>query len=170
MSMEKQHLVFFAIGLLLSPFMLLADEPTHIEISGRNGDRQLFDLMSFNRITFGENSMKLSRSEAPDFNAPELLYSQFNRIAFISEVLSDVDEEISTGIAICYIAEDKALEIIGEEYEDFDIKIYNALGLLIQHTKSATNERIYLNNLTSGVFIAIATNGRNNLRVKFIVK
>lgn len=133
------------------------------------------DLADLNRITFGDNSMIVSSSKDQTKESIELLYSLYHHLEIGDEIPTDLDasiDEISdeSNYRIYFDAQSKSLYLQSVEDAEFKIGIFNVSGNLLLTSELSNGDALMLETLSSGVYIAVATDGKNKISLKFIVK
>ncbi len=139
--------------------------------SGGSPDEQVIDLSKLNRITFGDNSLKLSSSSNPDEEEIELLYSLFHHLEIknanplptgIEEIANDAEA------SLVYLKEINSLLIQDSENNLYSVGLFDMKGSLLHSCKVEGGATISFPSLVAGTYIAIATDGIHKLTLKFI--
>lgn len=138
--------------------------------TGASESKHVLDLEKFNRITFGENSMTITHSDHPE-NQIELLYSAFHRFQIGNDIptVSGLDEIPETDVnSFFYDSRTQLLSIKGESETIFSIGIFNVNGTLVCRTNLRGGESVSLETLEPAVYIAVAVNGKDVKKIKFV--
>lgn len=170
--MGKTSTVLIVTCMALTGLPLCAqNEITHIVISGQTGESQSFELLKYNRIVFGNNSMHLSSSLNPEIMSAELSYSTFKHIDFTDKPLSSLDEIIVSDASLVYHSREKALEVVANDiYEPFTIYVTNTGGAVVANLKTLPGYKVYLPSLPVGFYVAVAFNNDIQLKTKIIIQ
>ena len=175
--MKNIHIVKTTILLLfimVSAANSFADEVPCIVLSGASEKNINIELAKYNRIYFNENSVTVSSTSDENLKDIELLYSLFNHLEFKNAIPSDessnVSETIANGVNRLRYLDNKSLIIDSEHNTEFVVGVFNPSGTLIVSTRAQANNIISLEHLSSGVYLAIATNEGIKLSIKFVVR
>lgn len=142
--------------------------------TGNSGATNCIDLNKLNRITFGENEMTISSSK--DGNEPEvtLLYSMFNRLEIGDAVPTDLTAvetvEADGNAKLCFNADSKSLEVYSGSDKPYSIGIFSLSGTMIATSNMKAGQSLSIGTLADGTYIAVATDGKSQLTLKFILK
>lgn len=155
----------------LIPNLMKAEEPAFIVISGNAEFTKTLELNKYNRITFYDECISLSSSKDDTIERIDLLYSLYNHIKFSNEGnVSVADINTTTSTLSCDIYS-KTLNLYTQDNAaDYNLGIFSANGTMIYCDKFTSDGKYSISNLMSGVYIAVATNGKTNLTLKFIIK
>lgn len=152
--------------LLLFPFFAPAESLLSIRIDGKDGNTIQVNGEKYTRICFKDDSFILASQDSSNDDI-ELFYSVFNRISFpeyssIFELPSDNDYSIKVVGG--------NLSILGPENDTFHVRVFDSKGILHLEKTIEAQQNVALNNLNSGMYIALATNDTTHVSIKFIVK
>ena len=142
--------------------------------SGNAEKEHCIDLSSLNRITFGDNSMVISSSKDASKESVELLYSLYHHLEIRDENPTDngasvnVISENSTS-RIYVDAKSKLLYLRSTDDTTFHLGVFNVSGNLLLTSDLSNGDAVTLEALSSGVYIAIASDGKTKLNLKFIL-
>lgn len=132
------------------------------------------DLSVFNRITFVENGMLLTSSKNVTEEEVLLLYSMYNRMetgAAIPTISVDVDKIVAeSNDALHFDAAAKTIHLQSGSDKEFAIGVFTPEGAMAATAKISADMPLSLQNLASGIYIAIATDGKTSMTLKLILK
>lgn len=142
--------------------------------TGNSDAKHHIDLSKQNRITFGEEGMTISSTADNDIPDVMLLYSLFNRIEFgdanptppagVEEVEIDADSRL------IFTGDSKSIVIESTSELPFSIGIFSTSGTLIATSEAYAGQSLSVEALTPQAYIAVASDGRSKLILKFIIK
>ncbi len=136
--------------------------------TGASETKHVLDLEEFNRITFGEHSMTVTHSDHPE-NQIELLYSAFHRFEVGDGIATDIIEIPNEGsVEILYNKPEQTLQLTGDGDSVYSTGIFSLNGTLVCRTNLRYGESVSLESLEPGVYIAIAVNGDDIRKIKFV--
>lgn len=143
--------------------------------SGNTGDELCIDLATLNRITFGDNSMIVSSSKDSNSKSIELLYSLYHHLEIGDGTPSDFGTSVNVILddpdsRIYLDAQSKLLYLQTTSDSEFQIGIFNVRGDLILTSELSNGDALMLESLSSGVYVAVATDGKTKISLKFILK
>lgn len=164
--------MFWMVGFVLL-FSLLCNADTKVPcliFSGKAETEHSIDLSKLNRITFGDNSMVISSSNDDAEPYIELLYSLYHHLeigdakpAGIEQLGDNVDSRIHFDFT------SKILYLQTPSEKRFSIGIFNVGGQLVHIAEVYGGNGVTLGNLSTGVYVAVATDGNIKLNLKFII-
>lgn len=141
--------------------------------SGNADEVHCFDLASLNRITFGDNSMIISSSKDASKESVELLYSLYHHLELGDETptnigtsIDDIPDDSTSRIYVD--SQSKLLYLQTTSDNKFKVGVFDISGNLLLTSELYNGDAITLESLTSGVYIAIASDGKTKLNLKFI--
>ena len=142
--------------------------------SGNAETEHSIDLASLNRITFGDNSMVISSSKDDVRESVELLYSLYHHIEIGDAAPTDSEsqiEPVSDDAAPRIYVDAPAKLLFLESGSDvkFSIGVFNISGRLLLTSELNNGDAVTLEALSPGVYIAVATDGKTKLTLKFIL-
>ena len=143
--------------------------------SGNAEKEHCIDFSSLNRITFGDNSMVISSSKDSSKKSVELLYSLYHHLEIGDEtptdIVTSVDDVISDdSTSRIYVdANSKLLYLQTTSDAKFHVGIFNVNGNLLLTSELNSGDAVTLDGLTPGVYIAVASDGKTKLNLKFIL-
>ncbi|MDE6648299.1 MAG: T9SS type A sorting domain-containing protein [Muribaculaceae bacterium] len=174
--MKRNHITAFGwlTGLLISCYCTAkAQEAVPCLIFTGNSDTEYcIDLDKLNRLTFGDDGITVSSSS--DSTQPEvtLLYSLFHHLEIGNASPTDpagADAvEAESGSQLRYIADTRSIALDSSSEAPYSIGIFSLKGTLIASSKMSAGQTLSVGSLTAGTYIAVATNGNNQLTLKFI--
>ncbi|MDE7419566.1 MAG: T9SS type A sorting domain-containing protein [Muribaculaceae bacterium] len=176
--MKRNHIIkvgWFA-GLVMSCFcQTQAQEAVPCLIfTGNYGTPNCIDLNKLNRITFGEDEMTISSSTESNEPAVTLLYSMFNRLEIGDAVPTDLTAveivEAEGNAKLCFNADAKALTLESGSNKPYSIGIFSLSGTMIATSNMKAGQSLSIGTLADGTYIAVATDGKSQLTLKFILK
>lgn len=174
--MKKLKPGLFAVlwlGLAVSFQLKATDEKPCFVFSGASSSQNNFDLEKYNRITFKDNAFILSSSKDEQVSDMELLYDLFNHLEFKGGVPS---EETGVGLTenkdwnLQYDADTREIILISDNSEEYVLGIFDLGGNLLISSRLVSNTGFRIENLSNGIYIAIAAQGDKQQTLKFIVK
>ena len=141
--------------------------------SGNAEKEHCIDLSSLNRITFGDNSMVISSSKDASKESVELLYSLYHHLEIGDETPSDiasVDVISDDSTSRIYVdAKSKLLYLQSTDGAKFQLGVFNVSGNLLLISDLSNGDAVTLEALSSGVYIAVASDGKTKRALKFIL-
>lgn len=142
--------------------------------SGNAEKEYCIDLSSLNRITFGYNSMVISSSKDASKESLELLYSLYHHLEIGDETPTDIGASVDVisedSISRIYVdAKSKLLYLQSKDDTTFHIGVFNISGNLMLTSDLSNGDAVTLESLSSGVYIAVASDGKTKLNLKFIL-
>lgn len=176
--MKRNHII--RVGWLTGVFLSCFCQAKAQEIvpclifTGNAETADCIDLNKLNRITFGEDGMTISSST--ESNEPEvtLLYSMFNRLEIGDAVPTDLTAveiiEAEGNAKLCYNADSKSLALYSGSDKPYSIGIFSLSGTMIATSVMRGGQSLSIGALTDGTYIAVATDGKSQLTLKFILK
>ncbi len=160
------------VSLLLGLSSVFAEQKPCLILSGSGGTDYAVDLMKFNRIAFGEESMTLSNSSSSD--APlEILYSAYNRfkVGDAEPTVESAIDEIAgeSPIQLTYSRSDRSLTLTADGCDEtFSVGVFNMNGTLILHGELRPGESLAVESLGSGAYVAVAVGKDFSQSLKFV--
>lgn len=140
--------------------------------SGNAEKEYCIDLSSLNKITFGDNSMVISSSKDASKEPVELLYTLYHHLE-IGDGIPESSVEVITEDASSRIyvdAQSKLLYLETACDSKFQIGVFNVSGNLMMISELSNGDALTLDALSAGVYIAVASDGKTQLKLKFILK
>ncbi len=141
--------------------------------TGNSETEHCIDLSKLNRITFGDDGMTVSSSTGDSTEKVKLLYSLFNRIKIDDAVPTEsagLDEvEIDADSRMVFQRDTKSIVIESPSDLPYSIGIFSLNGSLIAMSTANAGQSLSVEALTTGAYIAVATNGDSKLTLKFII-
>lgn len=144
--------------------------------SGNAEAERCIDLASFNRITFGENSMTISSSRDANKESLELFYSLYHHLEIRDADPTDINDGSVDAISEdstsrIYVDEQaKLLHLQSTSDTEYSIGVFNISGHLLLTCELKNGDAITLDVLSPGIYIAVASDGKTKLSLKFILK
>ena len=149
------------------------DEVPCLIFTGNSDKEYCIDLATLNRITFGNEGMTISSSKDDTVEEVQLLYSLFHHLEIGNanpSGSSGIDEINADGNSrLIFSAETKSLVLESTSPEHFTVGIFNLQGRLIATSQVRAGQSLAVDELVTGVYIAVATNGETKLTLKFII-
>ncbi|MDE5976459.1 MAG: T9SS type A sorting domain-containing protein [Muribaculaceae bacterium] len=160
---------------LLSSLFCKADTKVPCFIFSGNAETEhSIDLAKLNRITFGDNSMIISSSKDESNESVELLYSLYHHLEIGDGKPSGsisgtetIDNHSDTRLQIDGIS--KLLYLQSASDLMFSIGIFDINGKLLQTCELKNGDAMTLEFLSPGIYVALATDGKIKLNLKFIL-
>lgn len=142
--------------------------------SGNAETEHSIDLAKLNRITFGNNSMIISSSKDDASQSVELLYSLYHHLEIGDAIPTDLESGIESvdtdsDSRIYVDAQAKLLYLQSASSAKFSIGIFNISGHLLMTAELNDGDAVTLEALTPGMYIALASDGKTKLSLKFIL-
>lgn len=142
--------------------------------SGNAEKERCIDLASLNRITFGDNSMVISSSKDASKETFELLYSLYYHLKIGDEIPTDATSSVDLisddSTSRIYVdANSKLLFLQTSSETKFQVGVFNVSGKLLLTSELSNGDAVTLDALSSGVYIAVASDGKTKLNLKFIL-
>ncbi len=167
------------MGLLVSAFLAFSgtgratDEVPCLVFTGHSSnEKRCLDLATFNRITFGKDSMTISSPK--DVEPVTLLYSAFHHLEIHNDIPDNGSGVENIGIngdsKFFYNSQTNALHLTAEPGEVYTVGVFDVDGRLMLTSSLQGGESLSTEALSGGVYIAIAINGESKLTLKFIKK
>lgn len=160
---------------LLSCLVSKADTIVPCLIFSGNADTEhSIDLAKLNRITFGNNSMVISSSKDDASQSVELLYSLYHHLEIGDATPTDLESGIESVDAdsdsrIYVDTQAKLLYLQSASAAKFSIGIFNISGHLLLSAELNNGDAATLETLSPGMYIAVASDGKTKLSLKFIL-
>ena len=176
--MKRNHIikVGWLAGVVISCFCLTkADEAVPCLIfTGNSGTPHCIDLNKLNRITFGEEEMTISSSKESNEPTVTLLYSMFNRLEIGDAVPTDLTAveivKAEGNAKLRFNVDTKTLALESASDKPYSIGIFNLSGTMIATSNMKAGRSLSIATLPEGTYIAVATDGKSQLTLKFILK
>lgn len=161
-----------SFALLSCPFCKAETKVPCLIFSGNAEKVHCIDLSSLNRITFGDYSMVISSSKDASKESIELLYSLYHHLEIgdmpPSDITTSVDEISVASISQIYVdAKSKLLYLQTSSDAKFHVGIFNVNGNLLLSSELNSGDAVALDTITPGVYIAVASDGKTKLNLKF---
>lgn len=141
--------------------------------TGNSETQHCIDLAKQNRITFSSDGFAVSSSAGNSNPNVKLLYSMFNHIEIGDAVpteTSSIDEiEDDANSRIIFMPDSKSILLESSSDSPFAIGIFSLKGILIATSEIYAGHSLPLEGLSSGMYIAVATDGTAKLTLKFIL-
>ena len=143
--------------------------------SGNAENEYCIDLSLLNRITFGDNSMVISSSKDASKESVELLYSLYHHLEIGDAIPTDIGASVNIisddSISRIYVDAQSKLLYLQTTYDaTFQIGIFDICGSLLLTSELSNGYAITIETLSPGVYIAVASDGKTNLNLKFTLK
>jgi len=132
------------------------------------------DLARYNRIHILKDGMKVSNATDNNKKSIVLPLSNYHRfqvgsaVPIVDSGLEQIETESLTHLR--FISETKSLMIESPSESTFIIYIYDMDGEQIATSHMRDGQSLSVSALTMGVYMAVATDGKTNLTLKFILK
>ena len=156
---------------LLSCFFGRAETRVPCFIFSGNAEKgYCIDLSKLNRITFGNNSMVISSSTDESAESVELLYSLYHHLEFGDAIPTEASvNEISADSTsqICVDADSKLLYLQTTSDAKFYVGIFSVNGNLLLTSALYSGDAVSLDGLSPGVYVAVASDNKISLSLKF---
>lgn len=140
-----------------------------------NAEKELnIDLAKFNRITFGAKSMVISSSKDENEEPVKLLYSLYHHLEIGDEIPSEIltSEDVihdDSNARIFVDTNSKLLYLQTTSDAKFHVGIFNVNGNLLLISELNSGDAVKLDCLTPGFYIAVASDNKTKLKLKFIL-
>ncbi len=160
---------------LLSGLFCKAETKVPCLIFSGNAEKEhCIDLSSLNRITFSDNSMVISSSKDASKKSVELLYSLYHHLEIGDETPTDIGASVDIisddSTSRIYVdAKSKLLYLQSADNTKFQLGVFNISGNLLLTSELSNGDAVTLEALSSGVYIAVASDGKTKLNLKFIL-
>lgn len=160
---------------LLSCIVCKAETKVPCLIFSGNAEKEhCIDLSLRNRITFGDNSMVISSSKDASKESVELLYTLYHHLEIGDEIPNDNEDsigEISYDVTsqISVDVQSKLLYLSTTSDSKFQVGVFDISGKLLLISELFNGDAITLEALSTGVYIAVASDGKTRLTKKFIL-
>lgn len=160
---------------LLSCIVCKAETKVPCLIFSGNAEKEhCIDLSLLNRITFGDNSMVISSSKDASKESVELLYTLYHHLEIGDEIPNDNEDsigEISYDVTsqISVDVQSKLLYLSTTSDSKFQVGVFDISGKLLLISELFNGDAITLEALSTGVYIAVASDGKTRLTKKFIL-
>lgn len=163
---KKVGFLFLLLSLSLSSSAAQEKKPCLI-FSGNKSYEYAVDLMMYNRISFGDDSMTLT-DKGDNRTSLEVLYSAYNRFKVGEAEPSGVDNIQTDHVEIHYDKSTQSLVISSAPSDHIIVGVYNLGGTLVLRGEINNNNSISVKSLASGVYVAIAIGSHHSQYLKFI--
>ena len=162
------------VGLSVALPAIADTEVPCLVLSGHAQSEHSIDLSKLNRITFGSESMTISRAGGDAKETQELLYSLYHHIE-IKNAMLDVENVVDITAAdgsfkLLYLPDTRSLLIDSGDYGVFTVGIFHLDGRMTMTAEMTPGEPLPLERLPEGIYVAVATDKRINLNIKFRLK
>lgn len=149
--------------------------------SGNAEKEYCIDLASLNKITFGDNSMIVSSSKDPSKESVELLYSLYHHLEIgdgIPKIENGTPTDFGAPINVIsgdsnsrlyFDAQSKLLYLQTDSDSEFQVGVFNISGNLLLTSELSNGDAVTLEALSSGVYIAVASDNKTKTSLKFIL-
>lgn len=160
---------------LLSCLFCKAETKVPCLIFSGNAEKEYcIDLSELNRITFGDNSMVISSSKDASKKSVELLYSIYHHLEIGDETPTQIGASVDVisedSISRIYMdAKSKLLYLQTKNATTFHLGVFNVNGNLMLTSDLSHGDAVTLEALSPGVYIAVASDGKTQLNLKFIL-
>lgn len=160
---------------LLSSFVCKAETKVPCLIFSGNAEKEhCIDLAKLNRITFGDNSMVISYSKDENQEPVELLYSLYNNIrigdATPHDIITGIEAIDTDSDARIFVdTPSKLLYLESSTDARFAVGVFNISGRMILSSDLRPGDAFSLASLSPGIYVAVATDGKTKLNLKFIL-
>lgn len=157
---------------LLTCPLCKAETKVPVLIFSGNGEADYrIELAKLNRITFGENSMVVSFSKDDTEQSIELLYSLYHHLEIgeenassgIESVNMDADNHIFVNSKV------RLLQLQSNPDSEYIVGVFDTKGHLLLSTSLCGGDSVSLEDLASGIYIAVVTDGETKFNLKFIL-
>lgn len=168
-----QHLLKLGLAVLpaLIPNVANAETEALIILKGSAGTPKFIALKDYNRITFNDDCIFLSSSKDASIEQIDLLYSLYHHIEFGNGEIGAITDISNDSQLFSYREQNRSLILSGaDSCEDYAVGVFSASGVLIVSTKMNGDGVCDVSSLSSGMYIAIATDGNSKFTTKFIIK
>lgn len=162
------------VGLSVALPAIADTEVPCLVLSGHAHSEHSIDLSKLNRITFGSESMTISRAGGDAKETQELLYSLYHHIE-IKNAMPDIETGADITAAdgsfkLLYLPDTRSLLIDSGDYGVFTVGIFHLDGGMIMTAEMTPGNPLPLERLPEGIYVAVATDKRINLNIKFRLK
>lgn len=160
---------------LLSSLVCKAETKVPCLIFSGNAEKEhRIDLATLNRITFANNSMIISSSKDASEESVELLYSLYHHLEIRDENPTDIGASIEaisddSNSRIYFNAQTRLLYLQTTSNAIFHVGVFNVRGNLLLTSELCDGDAVTLKALSSGIYLAIVSDGKNKLNLKFIL-
>ena len=144
-------IILFLIGLGVIP----TKSQTFLVVETTAGDLSTYNLISLNKITFGESNILVNNMNDTD----TYLLSSVKKITFDSEVGIQNPNQYETSITVYPNPAQDLIYISNLNGQKADIIIYSLFGTVVLHNQYNSGEAIDISDLTSGFYL-IKINGK----------
>lgn len=163
-----------SLAVLSGPFCKAETKVPCLIFSGNAEKEHCIDLSTLNRITFGDNSMVISSSKDASKKSVELLYSLYHHLEIGDEIPTDIEVSVDVisddSISRIYVdAKSKLLYLHSADNTKFQLGVFNVDGNLMLTSDLSNGDAVTLEALSAGVYIAVASDGKTKLNLKFIL-
>lgn len=147
------------------------DEVPCLIFTGNSDSEYCIDLSKLNRITFGDEGMTISSST--DSNSPDvtLLYALYNHLEIGDAIPTDASGVVTVkaegNSQLKFDFKTKSLSLETPSSSTYSIGIFSLNGMLIATSAMTAGQSLSLEALSTGTYIAVATNGESQISVKF---
>ncbi len=143
--------------------------------SGDSENNLSLNLSQYNRVYFKDSGMVVTSAKDISLEDIQLSYFLFNRLEFKDAIPTDVSGSIvkdmeDSHLRITYLNDYKCLLIEGDNDREFALGVFNTLGFLLKSSHVQCGKRVSIEHLSPGVYLAVATSGKNRLTIKFVIQ
>lgn len=132
-----------------------------------------FDLAEYNRVAFGENSIVVTSSKDESRKPVEMLYSLYHHFT-----VGDAEPDDFSGIDVAENGEESRILVDGDlrllrlqswSASPFSVAVFDIGGRLMLTGELNGGDALTLEALAAGSYIAVASDGKVRLGLKFIL-
>lgn len=153
-------------GILISPTLIYADPPTHFVLKGNADTPSYVNLKTHSRIYLSDDRFVFASPDGENGEV-EFLYSLYHQLAF-GNAPSNVNETIgNSSIALTHDSNNTIL-LKGDSDSTMQIGIFSLEGQLKLKGTITTQQPLNIDDLPSGCYVAVASDSKTKLSLKFI--
>ena len=162
-----------SFGLLQNSVFKAETKVPCLIFSGNAEKEHSIDLAKLNRITFGDNSMIVTSKDDSN-QSVELQYSLYHHLEIGDVVPTDLTTGVETANSdynsnLYFDNQDKQLHLQSTSETKFSIGVFDISGHLLLTSKLKNGDALTLEALSPGVYIAVASDGKTKIYLKFIL-
>lgn len=168
-----QHILKLGLAVLpaLIPSIINAETADLIILKGNVDTPKTIALKDYNRITFNDDCISLSSSKNSSIEQIDLLYSLYYHIEFGNGEIGVVPGIFVDSQLFSYSEQNRCLILSRvDNYEDYAVGVFSVSGAMLVSMIINCDGVCDVSNLSSGIYIAIASDGKSKFTTKFIIK
>jgi len=150
------------------PVLVSALPPGQFTLSLRDSGGKAYALDTYNHFEFSNDGWVISSSDDASVTALQVPFTMYNRITF--DERSGLEDAVACDDKLSYDSQSKTVILNAIRPEDYRLTICSSLGVMMLDKTMDTDASVSVGGLVPGIYIAIASDGRSRLTLKFVVR